>query len=137
MIATAMPCYCWSIPPDRPATPARCRVSIAHCPLGTNRVKDDTMSDVIHRLEAVLAERKNESPERSYTARLLAAGEDEIVKKIGEEAIEVILAAKGQGDGRVVEESADLVYHLLVLLLARGQSWAAVEDELSRRMAPK
>ena len=95
------------------------------------------MSDVIHRLEAVLAERKNESPERSYTSRLLAAGEDEIVKKIGEEAIEVILAAKGQGDGRVVEESADLVYHLLVLLLARGQSWAAVEDELSRRMAPQ
>ena len=49
----------------------------------------------------------------------------------------VILAAKGQGDGRLVEESADLVYHLLVLLLARGQSWAAVEDELSRRMAPQ
>lgn len=75
-------------------------------------------------------------PDKSYTARLLAAGQDEIVKKIGEEAIEVILAAKGQGDGRVVEESADLVYHLLVLLLARGLSWTQVEAELSRRMAP-
>lgn len=94
------------------------------------------MSDVMDRLEAVLVERKQGSPDKSYTARLLAAGQDEIVKKIGEEAIEVILAAQGQGDARVVEEAADLVYHLLVLLLARGQSWAAVEDELARRMAP-
>ncbi len=94
------------------------------------------MSDVMQQLEAVLTERKNWSPDKSYTARLLAAGQDEIVKKIGEEAIEVILAAKGQGDARVVEESADLVYHLLVLLLARGLSWAEVEDELARRMAP-
>ncbi len=69
----------------------------------------------------------------SYTARLLAAGEDEIVKKVGEEAVEVILAAKGQGDARLVEESADLVYHLLVLLLSRGLSWADVEAELDRR----
>ncbi len=69
----------------------------------------------------------------SYTARLLAAGEDEIVKKVGEEAVEVILAAKGQGDARLIEESADLVYHLLVLLLSRGLSWADVEAELDRR----
>ena len=69
----------------------------------------------------------------SYTARLLAAGEDEIVKKVGEDAVEVILAAKGQGDARLVEESADLVYHLLVLLLSRGLSWADVEAELVRR----
>ena len=69
----------------------------------------------------------------SYTARLLAAGEDEIVKKVGEEAVEVILAAKGQGDARLIEESADLVYHLLVLLLSRDLSWADVEAELDRR----
>jgi phosphoribosyl-ATP pyrophosphohydrolase len=94
------------------------------------------MSDVIKRLEAVLAERKEWSPDESYTAQLLAAGQDEIVKKIGEEAIEVILAAQGQGDARVVEEAADLVYHLLVLLLARGLSWAEVEAELNRRLGP-
>ena len=76
------------------------------------------MSDVIVELEATLRQRATLSPAESYTARLLAAGEDEIVKKIGEEAVEVILAAKGQGDGRVVEEAADLVYHLLVLLLS-------------------
>ncbi len=91
------------------------------------------MSDVIVELEATLRQRATLSPAESYTARLLAAGEDEIVKKIGEEAVEVILAAKGQGDGRVVEEAADLVYHLLVLLLSRGQSWADVEAELDRR----
>ena len=91
------------------------------------------MSDVIHELEATLRRRAALAPADSYTARLLAAGEDEIVKKIGEEAVEVILAAKGQGDGRVVEESADLVYHLLVLLLSRGLSWADVEAELARR----
>lgn len=94
------------------------------------------MSDVMTKLEGVLVERRKWPPDKSYTARLLAAGQDEIVKKIGEEAIEVILAAKGQGDGRVVEESADLVYHLLVLLMARGLSWTQVEAELSRRMAP-
>lgn len=85
-------------------------------------------------LEDRLRERMASAPEQSYTARLLSLGEDEIVKKVGEEAVEVILAAKGQGDGRVIEESADLIYHLLVLLLARGLSWADVEAELARRM---
>jgi len=89
--------------------------------------------DFMQELFAVLQARKtNPSPE-SYTARLLAAGEDEIVKKIGEEAIEIILAAKGQGDQRVVEETADLLYHLLVLLVARDQTWEAVLNELKRR----
>lgn len=85
-------------------------------------------------LEDRLRERMASAPEQSYTARLLSLGEDEIVKKVGEEAVEVILAAKGQGDGRLIEESADLIYHLLVLLLARGLSWADVEAELARRM---
>lgn len=91
------------------------------------------MSDVIRELEAVMRERMILTPGESYTALLFAAGEDEIVKKIGEEAVEVILAAKGQGDERLVEEAADLTYHLLVLLLWRGLSWADVEAELARR----
>lgn len=91
------------------------------------------MSDVIRELEAVLGARATLAPDESYTARLLAAGEDEIVKKVGEEAVEIILAAKGQGNGRLVEETADLVYHLLVLLLSRGLSWADIEAELTRR----
>ena len=89
--------------------------------------------DVIEQLEATLRERVGRPPADSYTARLLAAGEDEIVKKVGEEAVEVILAAKGQGNARLIEESADLLYHLLVLLVSRGLAWADIEAELIRR----
>jgi phosphoribosyl-ATP pyrophosphohydrolase len=77
--------------------------------------------------------RRKSAPPGSYTARLFAAGEDEIVKKVGEEAVEVILAVKGQGDDRVVAEVADLFYHTLVLLAARGLTLADVEAELGRR----
>ncbi len=91
------------------------------------------MSDVIRELEAALRARAILAPDESYTARLLAAGEDEIVKKVVEEAVEIILAAKGQGNARLIEETADLVYHLLVLLLSRGLSWNDVEAELARR----
>ncbi len=92
-----------------------------------------TGDNILHDLEATLRERAQRPTAESYTGRLLAAGEDEIIKKIGEEAVEVILAAKGQGDARLVEEAADLVYHLLVLLQARGLNWADVEAELARR----
>jgi phosphoribosyl-ATP pyrophosphohydrolase len=77
--------------------------------------------------------RRDHAPPGSYTRRLFAAGEDEIVKKVGEEAVEVILAAKGQGDDRLVSELADLYYHSLVLLAYRGLSLAEVEAELERR----
>ena len=82
--------------------------------------------------ELVAARREN-APPGSYTASLFAAGEDEIVKKVGEEAIEVVLAVKGQGDARVIEEVADLYYHSLVLLASRGLTLAQVEAELERR----
>ncbi|MBI5653772.1 MAG: phosphoribosyl-ATP diphosphatase [Chloroflexi bacterium] len=94
------------------------------------------MSDVLNQLYAVIASRKTNAPAGSYTAQLFAAGENEIVKKVGEEAIEVIVAAKGQGDARVVSEVADLIYHTLVLLASRGIAWRAVEDELARRHQP-
>jgi phosphoribosyl-ATP pyrophosphohydrolase len=77
--------------------------------------------------------RRESAPPGSYTARLFAAGEDEIIKKVGEEAVEVILAAKGQGDARLLSELADLYYHSLVLLAYRGLSLADVEAELTRR----
>jgi phosphoribosyl-ATP pyrophosphohydrolase len=91
------------------------------------------MSDILDHLYATIASRKTNAPPDSYTAKLFAAGENEIVKKVGEEAIEVIVAAKGQSDERVVSEMADLMYHALVLLAARGIAWRAVEDELARR----
>jgi phosphoribosyl-ATP pyrophosphohydrolase len=84
-------------------------------------------------LYEILESRKSADPTTSYTARLLQAGEDEIIKKIGEEAIEVILATKGQGDRRLVEEISDLTYHILVLLVQKGIPLRAVSDELSKR----
>jgi phosphoribosyl-ATP pyrophosphohydrolase len=90
------------------------------------------MNDFIYQLFTTLQERKANPTPGSYTASLLT-DEDEIVKKIGEEAIEVILAAKGQGNQRIVEETADLVYHLLVLLLYRDLSWNDIRAELASR----
>jgi phosphoribosyl-ATP pyrophosphohydrolase len=88
---------------------------------------------MLNELFTVIEERKARPVEGSYTNRLLREGEDKILKKIGEEAVEVIVAAKGQGDQRVVEETADLLYHVLVLLAARGLSLSHVEAELRRR----
>ena len=95
------------------------------------------MSDFIDELWGILRERKANPQPGSYTAELLAMGEDEIVKKIGEEAVEVILAVKGQGNERVVAETADLVYHILVLLLSRDLTWQDIKTELSRRHTGK
>lgn len=73
----------------------------------------------------------------SYTSQLLAEGEDEILKKIGEEAVEIIVAAKGQGRQRLIEEISDLTYHALVLMAAKEISLADVENELVRRHKSK
>ncbi len=95
------------------------------------------MSAIFDDLWAVIQDRKANPKEGSYTCRLFAAGEDEILKKMGEEVVEVIVAAKGQGDERVVYEVADLWYHTLVLLAARGLELADVEAELRRRFGGK
>lgn len=84
-------------------------------------------------LFTIICDRRDHPSTQSYTARLITAGEDEIVKKVGEEAVEVILAAKGQGDQRLVEEIADLAYHVLVLLAFRGLSPQDIRAELARR----
>ncbi len=90
-------------------------------------------SRVLEALWATIQARKETLPEGSYTAFLFQKGENEILKKVGEEAVEVILAAKGEGDERVIYESADLIYHLLVLLAQRDLTWEQVEAELARR----
>ena len=84
-------------------------------------------------LEATIRERIANPRPGSYTQQLVQAGEDEIVKKVGEEAVEVVLAVKGQGEARVISEVADLIYHTLVLLASRSLSLADVEAELERR----
>jgi phosphoribosyl-AMP cyclohydrolase / phosphoribosyl-ATP pyrophosphohydrolase len=80
-----------------------------------------------------ISERALERPAGSYTTELLEAGIGAVARKVGEEAVEVTVAALDESDERLVEEAADLVYHLYVLLAARGLDIAAVEDELVRR----
>ena len=80
-----------------------------------------------------ISERALERPAGSYTTELLEAGIGAAARKVGEEAVELSVAALDESDERVVEEAADLVYHLYVLLAARGLDVAAVEDELARR----
>ena len=80
-----------------------------------------------------IASRAQERPEGSYTTKLLDEGVGAVSQKVGEEAVELVRAALSQEDERVVEEAADLVYHLYVLLAARGIDVAALDDELARR----
>ena len=94
------------------------------------------MSDILSHVFATITARQAHPKPGSYTNQLFSAGEDEIVKKIGEEAVEVILAAKGQGDDRVISELADLTYHCLVLLAQRGLTPGDVAAELERRHRP-
>ena len=86
-------------------------------------------------LFAIIEDRKNHPQPGSYTYQLMEKGEDAVLQKVGEEAVEVLLAAKGQGNQRVIEETADLFYHTLVLLSSRGQTLKDVQAELQRRHA--
>ena len=95
------------------------------------------LAGVVDELQRVIAQRATASPESSYTARLLAKGPDQALKKIGEEATEVVLAAKGESDERLAEEAADLLYHLLVALRQRGVAFARVLETLRARRAGK
>lgn len=85
------------------------------------------------RLAATVAARKGASPETSYTARLLASGTEKCAKKLGEEAVEAALAAMTGDRQHLVAESADVLYHLLVLLTAEDVPLADVMAELERR----
>ena len=88
-------------------------------------------------LYEIICQRRDHPAAGSYTNTLLTQGEDKILKKVGEEAMEVILAAKGQGDQRVIEETSDLVYHLFVLLASRGLTLEDILGELEKRHQPK
>ena len=91
------------------------------------------MSDVLTRLSEELASRKSADVESSYTASLFARGEDTILKKVGEEAVEFILAAKGEDSEHLVREAADVWFHMLVMLSAKGLSASDILVELERR----
>jgi phosphoribosyl-ATP pyrophosphohydrolase len=91
------------------------------------------VSDTLERLAAVLEQRKAADPDSSYVARLYAKGLDAILKKIGEEATETVMAAKDGVKERIVSETADLWFHCLVLLAQQGLGPAEVLAELDRR----
>ena len=86
-------------------------------------------------LAKIIASRAQESAEKSYTRKLLDAGVEKCVKKLGEEATETVIAAAAGSREQVVAESADLLYHLLVVLKARGVELNEIYAELERRTA--
>lgn len=123
----------------RPAGPA-ChtgQVSCFHNPLPAVPLAEpleDSMT--LDELYKIICDRRDHPAPESYTARLFSQGEDEILKKVGEEAMEIILAAKGQGNQRLTEEIADLTYHLLVLMAAHNLTPEDIRQELGLRHRP-
>ncbi|MET0623339.1 MAG: bifunctional phosphoribosyl-AMP cyclohydrolase/phosphoribosyl-ATP diphosphatase HisIE [Pyrinomonadaceae bacterium] len=92
---------------------------------------------VLEELYAVVEGRRREMPEGSYTTYLFEKGLNKILKKVGEEAAETIIAAKDEDRGALTAETADLVYHLLVLLVERGLTLESLASELARRRGGK
>lgn len=91
------------------------------------------MTDIITHLEQTIAERRKSDPSASYVASLSAKGSAKIAQKVGEEAVEAVIAAMADDHQGLVSESADLVFHLLLLLSEKGIGWQQVLDELARR----
>ena len=96
-------------------------------------VEEDPGGHVLSRLARTIAQRATDQPKGSYTADLLAQGVGKASQKVGEEAVEVVVAANSEDDERLASEAADLLYHLLVLLQARGVPLDAVLRELESR----
>lgn len=92
-----------------------------------------TSTSWLYQLEQIIAQRKREKPENSYTTELFNAGIERIAQKVGEEGVEVALAAVAQTPEKLTEEAADLLYHLLVLLSAKGLTLENVIQQLAKR----
>ena len=103
------------------------------CHLGRDSCFADAPGDVVAALDALVASRVDAPADASYTARLFAGGVRRIAQKVGEEGVETALAAVAQDDDALLGEAADLVYHLVVLLRARGLGWADVKRVLAAR----
>ena len=106
------------------------------CHLGTDTCWGETNKlhcGFLTELEAVIADRRKNPTEKSYTASLFKKGINKMAQKVGEEAVEVVIEAKDQNDTLFLNESADLMFHLLVLLQAKGYRFADVLDVLRQR----
>jgi phosphoribosyl-ATP pyrophosphohydrolase/phosphoribosyl-AMP cyclohydrolase len=100
---------------------------------GASQQNVGDLGEVLRALYALVEKRKRERPQGSYTTYLFDQGLDKILKKIGEESSETIIAAKNEDHGALAKESCDLLYHLIVLLVERGVTLSDVRDELVRR----
>jgi phosphoribosyl-ATP pyrophosphohydrolase/phosphoribosyl-AMP cyclohydrolase len=87
----------------------------------------------IQQLYALVEDRRKKRPAGSYTTKLFVDGIDKIVKKLGEEAVETVIAAKNESSERIVEEASDLLYHLIVTLVAKGVTLEDIKGELVKR----
>jgi phosphoribosyl-AMP cyclohydrolase / phosphoribosyl-ATP pyrophosphohydrolase len=114
-------------------TGTRTCFSAAPGPEGRMTPSEDPGAHLLTRLAATIEKRAAARPADSYTVRLLDGGVPKVSQKVGEEAVEVVVAANAEGPERLASEAADLLYHLLVLLEARGVPLDAVWGELERR----
>jgi phosphoribosyl-AMP cyclohydrolase / phosphoribosyl-ATP pyrophosphohydrolase len=116
-----------------PAGPA-CHTGARSCfPI---EYEEEHPGGLLHELYALIQSRREERPEGSYTTYLFDKGLDKILKKVGEESAETIIAAKNDDPKQLVAETADLLYHLLVMLVARDIKLDDVRDELAQRRKP-
>jgi phosphoribosyl-ATP pyrophosphohydrolase/phosphoribosyl-AMP cyclohydrolase len=114
----------------KPAGPA-CHTGAVSCfETGT---EPHALGPLLDQLYELIRSRERERPSGSYTTYLFEEGLDKILKKVGEESAETIIAAKNDDDARLTGEAADLLYHLLVLLVARGLSLTDIANELASR----
>ena len=113
-----------------PAGPA-CHTGAVSC--FELETRTNSLGSLLDQLYELIQSRERERPSDSYTTYLFEEGLDKILKKLGEESAETIIAAKNDDDARLTAEASDLIYHLLVLLVARGVSLKEIADELGRR----
>lgn len=131
VVSLALDCDCDAIVVlVNPAGPA-CHTGAVSCFDLETRPED--LGPLLDQLYVLIQSRERERPAGSYTTYLFEEGLDKILKKLGEESAETIIAAKNDDDGRLTAEVSDLIYHLLVLLVARGVSLAQVAEELGQR----
>ncbi len=98
-----------------------------------NVAEEKTNNDILERLLAVTKDRQLHPKEGSYTNYLFDKGDDKILKKVGEEAAEVVIAGKNSDSDEISYEVADLMYHLTVMLVSKGMTWDDIYDELNKR----
>ncbi len=96
-------------------------------------IQESSKSDIVAREQAVIIDRKEHPEDGSYTNYLFDKGEDKILKKVGEEAAEVVIAGKNRDKDEICYEVSDLMYHLTVMLVDNGMTWEDIYKEMERR----